>query len=89
MVNDSDTKDVATKALSGLEINWAEIPYGDIWLRDTAPIFTRLASGKLAANLFGFNGWGNKYLFESDLELSDRIALALGVSKFRHDLVLE
>jgi hypothetical protein len=58
-----------------------QIPYGDIWLRDIAPIFVVNRSPfisvvpinpenpeslmPLAALDFAWNGWGEKYLFES------------------------
>lgn len=47
-------------------------PFGDIWLRDTAPIL--LADGE--ARDFDFNGWGGKY----DLPGDDTIGLRLGQS---------
>ncbi|MBI0476048.1 agmatine deiminase family protein [Sphingomonas sp. MA1305] len=47
-------------------------PFGDIWLRDTAPIL--LDNGEAAD--FDFNGWGGKY----DLPGDDTIGLRLGQS---------
>jgi agmatine deiminase len=67
--------------------------YGDIWLRDTAPIFTRRAGAtgapELEAHVFQFNGWGNKYLLPGDAELASVIAEMSGWPASRHDFVLE
>ncbi|HEY2178020.1 MAG TPA: agmatine deiminase family protein [Caulobacteraceae bacterium] len=57
--------------------------FGDVWLRDTGPIF--LGPGEAAA--FKFNGWGGKYILEGDEEVAALIAG--GASLTRHDFVLE
>lgn len=48
-------------------------PFGDIWLRDTAPIFV----SRTQARDFRFNGWGGKY----DLPGDDDIGVRLGRSR--------
>ena len=69
--------------VAGIEI----VPgrFGDIWLRDTGPIFT--SDG--GAQAFRFNGWGGKYVMEHDDEVAGQIGAASGVIPTRHDLVLE
>lgn len=62
-----------------------EAPYGDIWLRDTAPIFS--ASDR--CNLFLFNGWGGKYVLEHDDRVGEFVARSAGAEFIRHDKVLE
>ncbi|CAN5165665.1 agmatine deiminase family protein [soil metagenome] len=60
--------------------------FGDVWLRDTGPIF---GAGSMSANAFRFNGWGGKYDFPHDDEVADQIAEAAGVTATRHDFILE
>ena len=62
--------------------------YGDIWLRDTGPIFARDARGPIALR-FRTNGWGGKYLLDGDETVGDDIARASGVPMRRFDFVLE
>ena len=60
--------------------------FGDIWLRDTGPIF---GPGSTAAAAFRFNGWGDKYIYEHDDTVATRIGAASGVPLTRNDFILE
>jgi len=63
-------------------------PFGDIWLRDTAPLM--VTDGRaLAARSFRFNGWGGKYAYEGDDTLGPRLADTLDMDTERFDWVLE
>jgi len=62
--------------------------FGDIWLRDTGPIFARGKAG-LCAQAFRFNGWGGKYELENDDAVAGQIAAAADVPLMRHDFILE
>ncbi len=73
------------RALCGDDIEIVPGRFGDIWLRDTGPIF--LGDGTAAA--FRFNGWGGKYVLEDDDTVADQLATASGVTLSRHDFVLE
>jgi len=73
-------------AAEGIEI----VPgaFGDIWLRDTGPIFTQGERGP-QAQAFRFNGWGGKYALEHDDTVAAQIAGASGVGLAPHDFILE
>jgi agmatine deiminase len=72
--------------VAGIEI----VPgaFGDIWLRDTGPIFAKGPQG-LQAQAFRFNGWGGKYALEHDDTVAAQIAQASGVPLTPHDFILE
>ena len=62
--------------------------YGDIWLRDTGPIFARGPRGPLALR-FATNSWGGKYDLPDDATVGDEIAHHAGTEIRRFDFVLE
>ena len=49
---------------------------GDIWLRDTAPVFLTDSRGTLATARFTFNGWGEKQDFDQDGQVAAFVAAA-------------
>lgn len=63
--------------------------FGDVWLRDTGPIFAPSAAGGAVAHGFGFNGWGGKYVMDHDDEVAEQIATASDTRLVRHDLIME
>ena len=72
--------------VAGIEI----VPgrFGDIWLRDTGPIFAKQGGADIAQG-FRFNGWGGKYQLDHDDEVAAQIAQASGVTLNPHDFILE
>ena len=78
----------AEERLKGLAVRFHEIPFGDIWLRDTGPVFLRTSDG-LWAQCLGFNGWGGKYKLPFDEQVSSRLAKASGFSSGSVPWILE
>lgn len=62
--------------------------YGDVWLRDTGPIFARNADG-LVALRFKTNGWGGKFDLPDDHIVGDAIAHFVSAPIKRFDFILE
>jgi agmatine deiminase len=66
--------------------------FGDIWFRDTGPIFVKDVNGESvrdSAQAFVFNGWGGKYQLPYDDQVAEQIAAAAGAPLETHDFVLE
>jgi agmatine deiminase len=80
----------AARRLLGDVANLEIVPgaFGDIWLRDTGPIFACGELG-LSARAFRFNGWGGKYQLEHDDTVAGQIAGAADVPLASHDFILE
>lgn len=79
----------ARELLTGLEPEFYQIPFGDIWLRDTGPIFLVNPDGKTATVRFRFNGWGGKYALPGDAQVAENIAQAVDLSQYSFPFVLE
>jgi agmatine deiminase len=73
----------------GGKVTFHHVPFGDIWLRDTAPIFVTNGAGETASARFGFNGWGGKYVLDHDDQVAAKVAELAGVRAFAADWVLE
>ncbi len=69
--------------VEGVEVVFGR--FGDIWLRDTGPIFD---AGRRAHG-FRFNGWGGKYDLPHDDQVAGQIADHAGAELERHDFILE
>ena len=87
LVNGAEAEASARAALGGA----AEIVparYGDIWLRDTGPIFARLRGGAVALR-FKTNSWGGKYDLPDDATVGEDVARLAGLPVCSFDFVLE
>lgn len=62
--------------------------YGDVWARDTGPVFVS-AGDQLSAVRMGFNGWGGKYELEGDQTIGANIAAQAGAKIVSADLICE
>jgi len=62
----------------------------DSWTRDIGPNFVRNDAGEIAAALFHFNAWGQKYAtWRKDAAIGHRIAEFLGIRTFSSPLFME
>jgi agmatine deiminase len=87
LVNGSEAEASARAALGDI----AElIParYGDIWLRDTGPVFGLTPQGTIALR-FKTNAWGGKFDLPDDATVGDDIARFAETPIRRFDFVLE
>jgi agmatine deiminase len=88
LVPDAANEASARTRMAAVPARFHRIPFGDIWLRDTAPVFVAGADG-VAAVSFAFNGWGGKYVLPDDDLVSARVALAARMRAFVFPWVLE
>ena len=64
------------------------VPAGDIWLRDTGPIFA-VENGQPIGLQFQFNGWGGKFQMVGDTLTSGGLASAEQTPRRPHAFILE
>ncbi len=90
LVDDAAAETQARAAIGehAARIRFVHMPTGDVWLRDTAPVFLRGPKGGASVR-FRFNGWGGKYLYPNDAELSERIAAVHGWPAYQCALIAE
>ena len=91
LVQDDTTEAEARAALVSIirQVRFHRVPVGDIWLRDTAPIFVKDGTGALQAACFRFNGWGGKYVRPEDDRVAGRVAALSGMPCLDHGWILE
>jgi agmatine deiminase len=88
MVHESIDDGPARALLDGLDVGFHAGRYGDIWLRDTAPVFV-YRGVRIEGVAFRFNGWGGKYLLDGDAEVAATIAHEAGFALRQLDWVGE
>ena len=89
LVLDDAGKNSAQKALKGIPARFHIMPFGDIWLRDIAPIFVKNRQNKLAGLRFNFNGWGGKYIMAGDELVASNIIQQLHLPEIYFPTYLE
>jgi agmatine deiminase len=87
LVNGAEAEASARASLEGAA-GIVPARYGDIWLRDTGPIFARV-EGKPAALRFKTNSWGGKFDLPEDAAVGGEIAKLAGIPERRFDFILE
>ncbi len=87
LVNGEEARNSAIAAL-GTTAEVIPAKYGDIWLRDTGPIFARAGKDAVALR-FKTNSWGGKYDLPDDATVGDDVAELAKTSIRRFDFVLE
>jgi agmatine deiminase len=87
LVNGPEAEATARATLAGAA-DIVQARYGDIWLRDTGPIFARTHLGPVALR-FATNSWGGKYDLPDDATVGDDIARIADVPVQRFGFVLE
>ena len=88
LVQGDEAEAAARTLLAGTAVELVRGTFGDIWLRDTGPIFID-DGGATAAAGFRFNGWGGKYALEGDGEVPGQLAAAAGSPLLANDFILE
>ncbi len=83
LASDADAAATARGLVPGATVH--QVPFGDIWLRDTGPLFT----GPESCVRFGFNGWGGKYDLPHDDTVGAEMAGLMSAAVDAHPFVLE
>jgi agmatine deiminase len=89
LVRDPAARSQAQGLLAGLPARFHVFAFGDIWMRDIAPIFLRSEGGRRASVRFRFNGWGGKYDYPGDSQVAEHVQELTPAEHFSSALVLE
>ena len=89
LVRDEAARADAEVALAGLDARFHLAAFGDIWMRDIAPVFLTNGAGHVASVRFRFNGWGGKYAYPGDDLIAERVQELLALPRFASALVCE
>jgi agmatine deiminase len=87
LVSDSEARQSAASAVEDVA-ELVPLGYGDIWLRDTSPLFATDVNGPCGLR-FRNNGWGGKFLLPDDEAVGDGLAALACVPTRRFNFVLE
>lgn len=88
LVCGDEAEAAARTLLDGVGVEFVRGQFGDVWLRDTGPIFAKDGDARPAL-AFRFNGWGGKYVLDNDDQVAEQLAAATGAPRIDHDFVLE
>ena len=89
LVRDEAARAQAQTLLAGLDAGFHSAAFGDIWMRDIAPVFLTDARGEVASVRFVFNGWGGKYVYPGDEQIGARVQALRSLPSFGSELVCE
>lgn len=64
-------------------------PNDDVWVRDCGPIFLVDERDNLAVTTWNFNGWGERYPYQKDRLVPERVAQELDLKLFNAPITLE
>lgn len=84
----TDQAEASARAAMGTLARIERAAFGDVWARDTGPVFLR-EDGREIAVRFRFNGWGGKYELPGDDTVGAEIARIAGAEIRTVDLVAE
>lgn len=88
LVANAESAEAARALLGDANVRLHHYGFGDIWLRDTGPLFLQSPHGAAAAG-FRFNGWGGKYSLPGDDGVAAFVAGVCKLPLARHGWVLE
>ncbi len=89
LVQDAAAETRARALLAGLGARFHHVEFGDIWMRDVAPVFLTGPGGEVSSVRFRFNGWGEKYVYPGDSDVAAQVQLLGPHRRLENQLVLE
>lgn len=93
LVHDTETEAEARSRLQAIDapldaITFHQIPYNDIWLRDSGPTFLQSETGPIGIN-WQFNAWGEKFPWNLDNAVAPHIIKWVGAKQMNVNIVME